>query len=74
MYIHQPCAQRAHIHPTTDINSNCWQYKPNTNNYIQLTYISQIVGSIYPVKIYMLGNAHFSNLHTKGAQTPPNWH
>ena len=26
MYIHKHCAQRAHIHPTTDINPNCWQY------------------------------------------------
>ena len=74
MYIYPPCAQRAHIHPTTDKNPNFWYYKPNTDTYIQLTYISQIVGSIYLVQIYMLGNAHSPNLRTKGAQTLSNWH
>ena len=28
------------------------------NTYIQLTYISQIIGSIYPIQIYILRNAH----------------
>ena len=48
--ISQPCARRAHRHPLID--TYCWQNISNTNIYIQLTYIPQLL-AVYIQYKYM---------------------
>ena len=40
------------------LSPKCWHDISNTNTYIQLTYIPQIVGSTYPMQIYIFKNVH----------------
>ena len=53
---------------------NCWHDISNTNIYIQLTHTPQIVGSIYPIQIYIFKNVHSPTLCPKGTQKPSNLH
>ena len=52
----------------------CWHDISNTNVYIQLTHTPQIVGSIYPIQIYIFKNIHSPILCPKGTQKPSNLH
>ena len=40
---------------------NCWHDISNTNIHIQLTHTPQIVGSIYPIQIYIFQKCTFPN-------------
>ena len=62
------------MHPTYIHPPKCWHDVSNTNIYIQLTYIPQIVGSIYPIQIYISINIHFPSLCPKGTKKPSNLH
>ena len=42
--------------------------------YLQVTYIPQIVGIIYPIQIYISKNVHSPTLCPKGTQKPSNLH
>ena len=44
----------------------CWHDIPNIHTYIQLTYIPQTVGSIYPIQIYISKNVNPPTLCPKG--------
>ena len=57
-----------------DLHSSpmCWHDISNTNIYIQLTFIPQIVGRIYPTQIYNFKNVHSPTLRPKGEQKLPN--
>ena len=52
----------------------CWHDISNINIYIQLTYIPQTVGSIYPIQIYISKNVHSLTLGPKGTQKPSKLH
>ena len=56
------------MHPTYIHPPNCWHDISNTNIYTQLTYIPQIVGSIYSIQIYISTNLYSPTLRPKGAQ------
>ena len=50
----------------------CWHDISNINIYIQLTYIPQTVGSIYPIQIYISKKVHSPN--SKLHLSPKCWH
>ena len=56
------------------LDDKCWHDISNTNIYIQLTHTPQIVGSIYPIQIYIFKNVHSPTLCPKGTQKPSNLH
>ena len=60
MYIHSPalCPKGTHKHSKLYLSPKCWHDISNANTHIRLTYIPQIVGSTYPMQIYIFKNVH----------------
>ena len=56
------------------LSPKCCHDISNTNIYIQLTYIPQTVGSIYPIQINIFKNVHSLTLGPKGTQKPSKLH
>ena len=74
MYISQPCAQRAHRNSSTYMHPQVLSWYIQYNIYIEPTNIPQIVGSIYPIQIYISKTVYSPTLCPKGAQKLSNLH
>ena len=51
----------------------CWHDISNINIYIQLTYTPQMVGSIYPIQIYIFINVHSQPCARRAHRNPPTY-
>merc|ERR1711863_191548 len=51
----------------------CWHDISNINIYIQLTYTPQMVGSIYPIQIYIFINVHAHPCARRAHRNPPTY-
>ena len=51
----------------------CWHDISNINIYIQLTYTPQMVGSIYPIQIYIFINVHSKPCARRAHRNPPTY-
>ena len=55
-------------------SSKFWHDISIINLYLQVTYVPQIVGIIYPIQIYISENVHSPNLYPKDTQKSCNLH
>ena len=56
------------------MSHKCWHHISNINLYFQLKHTPQIVGSIYPIQLYISKIVHSPTLCQKGTQKPSNLH